>query len=95
MTETGRLRERAGSCRGCPGCGSKAPSYRAPPRGGGGILVQALTALLPPFLGFVAGYMVVPSGSQALRAAAGCAGLFIAAGVVYFIRKYLPWKRQP
>jgi positive regulator of sigma E activity len=58
------------------------------------VLIQILTALLPPFLGFIAGYalggLCSPSGDQALRAAAGTAGLFISAGIVYFIRQYLP-----
>ncbi|MFP3089760.1 SoxR reducing system RseC family protein [Treponema sp. TIM-1] len=60
----------------------------------GSTLVQALTALLPPFLGFVAGYalggLVLSPENQALRAATGGGGLFFFAGIVYFIRKYLP-----
>jgi sigma-E factor negative regulatory protein RseC len=59
------------------------------------VLLQILTALLPPVLGFIAGYALggffSPSGgNQALRAAAGAAGLFISAGAVCFIRPYLP-----
>jgi sigma-E factor negative regulatory protein RseC len=59
------------------------------------VLIQILTALLPPVLGFIAGYALggffSPSGgNQALQAAAGAAGLFISAGAVYFIRQYLP-----
>jgi sigma-E factor negative regulatory protein RseC len=60
----------------------------------GSALVQALTALLPPLLGFAAGYvlggLVLPPEREALRAALGGGGLFFAAGIVYFIRKYLP-----
>jgi hypothetical protein len=59
----------------------------------GSVLVQTLTALLPPFFGFVAGYMAVPFGDQALRAAAGGAGLFIFAGIVFFFRGRLPLGR--
>ncbi|MDR2631147.1 MAG: SoxR reducing system RseC family protein [Spirochaetaceae bacterium] len=60
--------------------------------------VQAVTALLPPLLGFIAGYvlggMALSPENQDLRAAAGGAGLFISAGLVYLIRKYLP-PRKP
>ncbi|MDR2069613.1 MAG: SoxR reducing system RseC family protein [Spirochaetaceae bacterium] len=60
----------------------------------GSALVQALTALLPPFWGFIAGYalggLALSPESQALRAAAGGGGLFFSAGIVYFIRKCLP-----
>jgi hypothetical protein len=61
----------------------------------GSVLAQTLTALLLPFLGLIAGYVlggiwVSPPGNQALRAVAGGAGLFISAGIIYFIRKYLP-----
>ncbi|MDR2758794.1 MAG: SoxR reducing system RseC family protein [Spirochaetaceae bacterium] len=60
----------------------------------GSTLVQTLTALLPPFLGFIAGYalgaLVLSPENQALRAAIGGAGLFFSAGIVCFIRKYLP-----
>jgi positive regulator of sigma E activity len=59
----------------------------------GSVLAQTLTALLPPFWGLIAGYVLgglAFPGNQALRAATGGAGLFISAGIVYFIRKYLP-----
>jgi sigma-E factor negative regulatory protein RseC len=61
----------------------------------GSVLAQTLTALLPPLLGLIAGYVlgglwVSPAGSQAPRAAAGGAGFVIFAGIVYFIRKQLP-----
>lgn len=61
----------------------------------GSVLAQALAALLPPLLGLIAGYVLgglwaSPAGNQAPRAAAGGAGLVISAGIVYFIRKYLP-----
>ncbi|MDR0590180.1 MAG: SoxR reducing system RseC family protein [Spirochaetaceae bacterium] len=60
----------------------------------GSTLAQALTALLPPFFGFIAGYVLgglaLSPENQALRAAAGGGGLFFSAGIVYFIRKCLP-----
>jgi positive regulator of sigma E activity len=62
-------------------------------------LREALAALLPPALGFAAGYtgtaLLVPAvrGSPA-QAAAGAAGLFLTALGVYFIRKRLPPKHS-
>ncbi|MDR0690156.1 MAG: SoxR reducing system RseC family protein [Spirochaetaceae bacterium] len=61
----------------------------------GSVLAQTLAALLPPLLGLIAGYVLgglwgSPAGNQVPRAAAGGVGFVIFAGIVYFIRKYLP-----
>ena len=65
---------------------------------GAGIFRQALTAFLPPALGFVAGYtlsrLLFPKAGEGLFAFIGAAFLFIAAFIVYWARKKFPAKRE-
>jgi sigma-E factor negative regulatory protein RseC len=55
---------------------------------------QGLGALLPPLLGFVAGYVVtglaIPAAGEPLRAAAGALLLFAVAGALYLFRRRHP-----
>jgi sigma-E factor negative regulatory protein RseC len=59
-------------------------------------LKQGLAALLPPALGFVAGYgaagLAFPAAGEPLRAAAGVLLLFAAAGALFLIRRRRPPK---
>jgi sigma-E factor negative regulatory protein RseC len=62
-------------------------------------LKQALGALLPPALGFIAGYigtgLLFPAArGEPAQAAGGAALLFLTALAVYFIRKHLPPKHS-
>lgn len=62
-------------------------------------LMQALAVLLPPALGFIAGYigtglLFPPARGESAQAAGGVAGLFLTALAVYFIRKRLPPKHS-
>jgi sigma-E factor negative regulatory protein RseC len=62
----------------------------------GSTLRQSLAALLPPPLGFVAGYLATglafPGSGEPPRAAGGVLVFFAAAAVFYFIRRrYPPW----
>jgi sigma-E factor negative regulatory protein RseC len=58
------------------------------------VLMQALTALLPPVLGFITGYICAalcfPLAGEAVHAGAGVIFLFAAAFIVYAIRKRKP-----
>ncbi|MHB9291024.1 hypothetical protein Holit_00094 [Hollandina sp. SP2] len=55
---------------------------------------QGVTALLPPILGFMGGFMLtgflVPASGDPARAAGGVLGLFILAYLIYLIRKKHP-----
>ncbi|GHV76154.1 hypothetical protein AGMMS49942_09750 [Spirochaetia bacterium] len=57
---------------------------------------QGLAVLLPPILGFIAGYVLTgvlfPSARDPSRAAAGVLLLFAAAFALYFIRRRFPPK---
>jgi sigma-E factor negative regulatory protein RseC len=57
-------------------------------------LKQGLAALLPPLLGFIAGYaatgIVFPGAGEPLRAAAGVLLLFAVAGALYVVRLHRP-----
>jgi sigma-E factor negative regulatory protein RseC len=59
-------------------------------------LKQGLTALLPPTLGFVAGYAMAgsafPAAGEPARAAAGVLLLFAAAAALYLVRRRRPPK---
>jgi sigma-E factor negative regulatory protein RseC len=59
-------------------------------------LKQGLAALLPPPLGFIAGYVATglafPASGEPLRAATGALALFAAAGTLYLIRRRRPPK---
>jgi sigma-E factor negative regulatory protein RseC len=61
-------------------------------------LMQALAVLLPPALGFIAGYigtgLLFSPARESAQAAGGAAGLFLTALAVYFIRKRLPPKHS-
>jgi sigma-E factor negative regulatory protein RseC len=62
-------------------------------------LREAAAALLPPALGFIAGYiglglLLPPARGSPAQAAAGAAGLFLTALGVYFFRKRLPPKHS-
>jgi hypothetical protein len=103
-------RENDAACFGCPDseCKARAFSYRAentaglPLRPGQLVetetsaspLKQGLGALLPPALGFIAGYgvagLAVPAAGEPLRAAAGALALFAVAGALYLIRRRHP-----
>jgi sigma-E factor negative regulatory protein RseC len=58
------------------------------------LLAQALVVLLPPVLGFIAGYagmrLLFPQTGEAAHAAVGALSLFIAAFIVYFVRRRRP-----
>jgi hypothetical protein len=58
------------------------------------IFRQAITALIPPALGFTAGFFFtryfLPEASEAACAAAGVVLLFVAAFIVYTVRKRKP-----
>ncbi|MDR1909382.1 MAG: SoxR reducing system RseC family protein [Spirochaetaceae bacterium] len=64
---------------------------------GASILIETLGALLPPFLGFAAAYLV--SGllglPESARAALGALGLFAAAGLLYLYRRSFPARTGP
>jgi sigma-E factor negative regulatory protein RseC len=57
-------------------------------------LKQGLGALLPPLLGFIAGYaatgLAFPASGEPQRAAAGTLALFAVAGALYLIRRRFP-----
>jgi sigma-E factor negative regulatory protein RseC len=57
-------------------------------------LKQGLGALLPPMLGFVAGYaatgLAIPAAGEPLRAAVGALLLFAVAGALYAVRRRHP-----
>jgi sigma-E factor negative regulatory protein RseC len=57
-------------------------------------LKQGLGALLPPLLGFVAGYalpgLAIPAPGEPLRAATGALLLFAVAGILYLVRRRHP-----
>jgi sigma-E factor negative regulatory protein RseC len=59
-------------------------------------LTQGLAALLPPALGFVAGYggtgLAFPAAGEPARAAAGVLLLFAAAAALYLLRRRRPPK---
>jgi sigma-E factor negative regulatory protein RseC len=62
-------------------------------------LKQALGALLPPALGFIAGYIGTglffpPARGEPVQAVGGAVLLFLTALAVYFIRKRLPPKHS-
>ena len=61
---------------------------------GASIFRQAMAALIPPALGFTAGFflthLLLPKASEAACAAAGVVLLFVAAFIVYAIRKRKP-----
>jgi positive regulator of sigma E activity len=63
------------------------------------LLKQIFSALLPPFLGFTAGFLLIrhifPTPEDAAQAAAGAAGLFAAGFITYLVRKRLPVKDLP
>jgi sigma-E factor negative regulatory protein RseC len=58
------------------------------------LLGQGFTALFPPMVGFIAGFMLtgllVPASGDPARAAGGVLGLFILAYLTYLIRKKHP-----
>jgi sigma-E factor negative regulatory protein RseC len=103
-------RENDAACFGCPDteCKTRAFSYSAentpglPLRPGQLVetetaaspLKQGLGALLPPALGFAAGYgatgLVHPAAGEPLRAAVGALLLFAVAGALYVIRRRRP-----
>lgn len=64
-----------------------------------GVFVQFLQAILPPFAGFAAAYLlmrfVFPASTDAMRAAVGAAGLFLAGFGFYLYRKKVPVKNNP
>jgi sigma-E factor negative regulatory protein RseC len=55
---------------------------------------QAFTALFPPIVGFMGGFMLtgflVPASGDPARAAGGVLGLFILASLTYLIHKKYP-----
>jgi sigma-E factor negative regulatory protein RseC len=57
---------------------------------------QGLIVLLPPILGFIAGYVltgaIFPAAGDPARAAGGVLLLFVAAFAIYFIRRRFPPK---
>ena len=63
---------------------------------GSSLFRQAVTAFLPPALGFVAGFaltrLLFPMAGEAAAASMGVVFLFVAAFVVYWIRKKYPVK---
>jgi sigma-E factor negative regulatory protein RseC len=98
------------ACFGCPDneCKAKAFSYRAEntadlPLKPGQLVEtetsaspfkQGLGALLPPALGFIAGYgavgLAVPAAGEPLRSATGVLALFAVAGALYLVRRRHP-----
>jgi sigma-E factor negative regulatory protein RseC len=105
-------RENSAACFGCMDrkCKAKELSYDAENSAGlalrpgqlvetetaASALKQGLGALLPPLLGFIAGYvitgLVFPPASEPSQAAGGVLFLFAAAFAVYFIRRRFPPK---
>jgi hypothetical protein len=93
---------------GCPGCFLlNNPDASCPIRAGGGdsagsrggvprrlLLFQGAAALLPPALGFAAGFaltgLLFPLSGEGLRAAAGAALMFLCAAGVYLFRRPPP-----
>jgi sigma-E factor negative regulatory protein RseC len=63
------------------------------------VIVQALTALLPPFLGFAALFVVsgrvLPGLPESARAALGALGLFAVSFALYRYRRKSPPRRGP
>ena len=63
------------------------------------IIRQSLIALLPPFAGFIAGYVITglifPSSTDGARAMAGVLFFLAAGAVTYFIRKKFPESELP
>jgi sigma-E factor negative regulatory protein RseC len=61
---------------------------------GASLLSQTLAALLPPLLGFAAGFWLVglfhPETGEPARAALGVLCMFAAAGAVYLVRRRGP-----
>jgi hypothetical protein len=100
------------ACFGCPDseCKARAFSYTAENTAGLSLspgqavetetaespLTQGLAALLPPALGFVAGYgaagLAFPASGEPLRAAAGALAIFAVAGALCLIRRRHPAK---
>lgn len=88
----------------CFGCMKRCP-YRQVPAGdeakvpGKTLLFQALSACVPPLLGFAAGFftlgLVFPQSGEPARAAAGVLGLFAAALLLYRLRGRPPRRRSP
>jgi sigma-E factor negative regulatory protein RseC len=105
-------RENDAACFGCPDgdCKARAFSYSAENTAGlllrpgqlvetetaASPLKQGLAALLPPPLGFIAGYVAAgfafPASGEPLRAATGALALFAVAGTLYLIRRRRPPK---
>jgi sigma-E factor negative regulatory protein RseC len=105
-------RESDVDCFGCPDreCKARSFSYTAENTGGLSLspgqlvetetaaspLKQGLGALLPPALGFIAGYggagLAFPAAGEPPRAAAGALLLFAVAGALYLIRRRRPPK---
>jgi sigma-E factor negative regulatory protein RseC len=105
-------RENDAACFGCPDrdCKARAFSYNAENTAGLSLspgqlvetetaaspLKQGLGALLPPALGFIAGYaaagLAFPAAGEPLRAAAGVLLLFAVAAALYLIRRRNPPK---
>jgi sigma-E factor negative regulatory protein RseC len=103
-------REDDTACFGCPDteCKTRSFSYNAENTAGlpllpgqlvetetaASPLKQGLGALLPPALGFVAGYvgtgLAYPAAGEPLRAAAGALLLFAVAGALYLVRRRHP-----
>jgi positive regulator of sigma E activity len=62
------------------------------------LVKQALSSLLPPFVGFTAGFALAgvfsPLSGDGARGAAGVAGLFFAGFAVYALRNRFPDKSR-
>ncbi|MDR0623544.1 MAG: SoxR reducing system RseC family protein [Treponema sp.] len=62
------------------------------------LLLQGLSTLLPPALGFIAGYVLVhalfPASGEGARAAGGAFLLFAAGAVTFLIRRRYPAKEM-
>jgi len=65
---------------------------------GASIFRQAMAALIPPALGFTAGFFLtrffLPNASEGAYAAAGVVLLFVAAFIVYAVRKRKPLDKR-
>ena len=72
------------------------PGQLVEPEAAASALRQGLAALLPPVLGFIAGYVLTgvlyPTAGEAARAAAGALALFAAAFACYVVRRRFPPK---